>query len=206
MKINASLIRTAGILLLVTGCFTSTRTQQAAAQKRSFIPVAAPATPQAPRFAALKFRSFRTQPPFDGHTFIIRRPAGEFISDFYNTWIAPPGDLIRAQTARYLEESRLFSAVYDTSSGTLTPLGLEGVVSELYLDFTGAKPAAVVTLRLLVLDERSPGFTVLFSAEKTGRVEFDALDKSAPSPAFGAALTQALGSLTQALAAANLPQ
>ena len=206
MKINVSLIHAAGILLLVTGCFSSSRTQQAAAQKRSFIPVAAPAAPQATRFAALKFRSFRTLPPFDAHTFIIRRPGGEFVSDFYNTWIASPGDLIRVQTARYLEESRLFSAVYDASSETLPPLGLEGVVSELYLDFTGAKPAAVVTLRLLVLDERAPAFTVLFSAEKTGRAEFGALDKSAPSPAFGRALTQALEALTQSLAAANLPK
>ena len=206
MKTTASALGLAGTLLLVTGCLATHRAQHAAAQIRSFMPVAAPAAPQTARFAALKLRTFRTLPPFDAHSFIIRRPGGELVSDYYNTWIAPPGDLIRAQTARYLEESRLFSAVYDASSGTLPPLGLEGVVSELCLDFTGAKPAAVVTLRLLVLDERSPAFTVLFSAEKSSRVTFDATDKSAPSPAFGQALTQALEALTQALATAGLPR
>ena len=197
----------AALPLLLAGCFGSPRTQQlAAAQKRTFVPVAAPASPQPTRFAALKVRTFRALPPFDAHTFIVRRPGGEFAGDFYNSWIAPPNDLIRVQTARYLEESRLFSAVYDASSGTLPPLGLEGVVSELYLDFTGEKPAAVVTLRLLVLDERAAAFTVLFSAEKSGRAEFAVPDKAAPSQAFGQALTQALEALTQALAAAALPR
>jgi len=201
MKTTLSLARTLGFLLLAAGCFGTSRTQQQAiAQKRTFIPVAAPAAPRTTRFAALKVRAFRTLPPFDAHTFIVRRSGDEFVRDSYNTWIAPPNDLIRVQTVRYLEESRLFSAVYDASSGTLPPLGLEGVVSELYLDFAGPKPAAVVTLRLQVLDERASAFTILFSQEKSGRAEFDASDKTAPSQAFGLALTQALDALTQALA------
>ena len=206
MKTIVSLIGVTGFVLLASGCLgTSRAQQQAAAQKRTFVPVAAPASPQTTRFAALKIRTFRALPPFDAHTFIVRRPGGEFVCDYDNTWIAPPGDLIRVQTARYLEESHLFSAVYDTSSGTLPPLSLEGVVSELYLDFTGEKPAAVVMLRLLVLDERAPAFTVLFSAEKSGRAEFDPRDKTAQSQAFGMALTHALEALTHALATSSLP-
>ena len=197
----------AALPLLLAGCFGSPRTQQlAAAQKRTFVPVAAPASPQTARFAALKVRTFRALPPFDARSFVVRRPGGEYLCDFYNTWIAPPSDLIRVQAARYLEESRLFAAVYDASSGTLPPLSLEGVVSDLYLDFSGEKPAAVVTLRLLILDERAPAFTVLFSAEKSGRAAFDAHDKAAPAQAFGQALTQALEALTQALAASSLPR
>jgi len=80
------------------------------------------------------------------------------------------------------------------------------VISELYLDYAGEKPAAVVTLRLLVLNERSPDFTVLFTAEKSARVTFDPASKTAASQAFGAALTQTLEALTRALAAAPLPK
>ena len=192
--------------LLLSGCFGTARVQQqASAQKRAFAPVAEASAPYAPRFAALKLRTFRTLPPFDANTFIVRRPGGEFVCDFYNTWIASPNDLIRTQTTRFLEESRLFSAVYDASSTTLPPLGLEGIVSELYLDFAGPKPAAVVTLRLLILDERTPSFNVLFSSEKSARVEFDAADSHAPAQAFGAALTQTLKALTQTLDSASLP-
>jgi len=207
MNKSLSLLGTLGCLILTAGCFGAPRAQQTAiAQKRAFIPVAAPAAPQATRFAALKVHAFRTLPPFDANTFIVRRAGNEFVRDYYNTWVAPPNDLIRSQTVRHLEESRLFSSLYDASSSTLPPLGLEGVVSELFLDFSGAKPAAVVTLRLQVLDERSPSFTVLFSEEKSGRAEFDASDKNAPAQAFGASLTQALEALLQALSASSLPK
>jgi len=195
--------------LLLAGCFGGKDAQQqAAAQKRTFVPVAASAQPASPSpgFAAVKVRPFRAQPPFDARTFIVRRAGGEFAADFYNGWLVPPNELIRVQTARYLEEARLFSAVYDAASGTLAPLSIEGVISELYLDYAGEKPAAVVTLRLLVLNERSPDFTVLFTAEKSARVTFDPASKTAASQAFGAALTQTLEALTRALAAAPLPK
>jgi len=194
------------VLLLLTGCFSTPRLQQqAAVQKRAFAPVADTAAAQTTRFPAIKIRTFRTLPPFDARTFIVRRAGGEFVFDYYNTWIAPPNDLIRVQTARYLEESHLFAAVYDASSGTLPPLGLEGIISECYLDFSSSKPAAVVTLRLLVLDERTTTLNVLFSDEKSARVEFDASSKTAPAVAFGAALTQTLNAQVQALSAAPLP-
>lgn len=195
--------------LLLTGCFSGkSAQQQAAAQKRTFVPVVAPAQPAAatPGFAAVKVRAFRALPPFDARTFIVRRAGGEFAADFYNGWLVSPQELIRVQTSRYLEESRLFSAVYDAASGTLAPLGIEGVVSELYLDYTGENPEAVVTLRILVLNERSSDFTVLFTAEKGARVPFDPASKTGASQAFGVALTQTLEALAHALAAAPLPK
>ena len=210
MKVRIPLSTALTALLPLTGCFgTSDAQQHAVAQKRTFVPVAAPAASRpaatAP-FAAVKIRPFRALPPFETCAFIVRRTSGEFASDYYNSWLVPPHDLIRVQTARYLAETRLFDNVFDAGSGTLPPLSLEGVVSELYLDFSGEKPAAVVTLRLLVLDEHAPAFTVLFSSEKSGRAEFDAHDKTAPAQAFGHALTQSLEALSQALAAATLPR
>ena len=185
--------------LLLAGCFAGKGAQQqAAAQKRTFVPVAAAAQPvnPAPGFAAVKIRPFRALPPYDARTFIVRRAGGEFAADFYNGWLVQPQELIRVQASRYLEESRLFRAVYDASSGTLAPMSIEGVVSELYLDYADGKPAAVVTLRLLVLNEKSPDFTVLFTAEKSARVTFDPAAANAASQAFGNALTQTLEALT----------
>ena len=208
MKTALRLSLALALPLLLAGCLAAApRAQQkAAAQKRTFLPVvAAPAAKaDAPRFDAVKIRSFRALPPFDATAFVVRRQGNEFAADFYNGWLVPPQDLIRVQTARYLEQAGLFAAVYDASSGTLPPLSLEGVVSELFLDYSGGAPAAVATLRLLVLDERAPAFTVLFSAEKTGRATFDAADPAAPAQALGQALTQALEALARALAEARL--
>ncbi len=210
MKTRPRLIPTIALaLLLSSGCLGGKSAQmQAAAQKRTYVPVASAAQPvtPAPGFAAVKIRPFRALPPFDARAFIVRRAGGEFAVDFYNGWIVAPQELVRVQTQRYLEEAGLFAAVYDADSGTLAPLSVEGVVSELYLDYAGAEPAAVVTLRLLVLNERASDFTVLFSAEKSARVTFKTEDSNAPAQAFGAALTQTLDALTRALAAAPLPK
>ena len=197
----------AGVLL--AGCFGGKSAQiRAAAQKRTFVPVASAAQPvsPAPGFAAVKLRPFRALPPFDARAFMVRRAADEFAADYYNGWVVAPQELVRVQAQRYLEEAGLFAAVYDSASGTLAPLSVEGIVGELYLDYAGDEPAAVVTLRLLVLDERAADFTVLFSAEKRARVPFKPEDKRAPAQAFGAALTQTLEALTVALAVAPLPK
>jgi ABC-type uncharacterized transport system auxiliary subunit len=198
----------AALPLLLAGCLgSSSSQQQAAARKRTFVPVAAaaPRLATAPRFAALKVRACRVLPPFDARAFIVRRAGGEVVEDYYNGWIAPPQDLLRVQVARHLEQAGLFEAVVDAAAATQTPLGLEAVASDLCLDFTGERPAATVTLRLLLLDDRTPTFTVLFTEERTGRAPFDAADPAAPAQAFGQALTQALEALEKALASAPLP-
>ena len=151
-----------------SGCLGGARAHQIAdRQKRSFLLEASAAQPlaPAPRFGAALLRSLRVQPPFDARTFLIRRGQNEFAADFYHGWIAPPAVLIRSQTARYLRETGLFGTVFDQPGGTRVPLGLECIVSDLYLDHSGEQPAAVVAMRVLVLDERTTDFTVLFTCE-----------------------------------------
>ena len=194
----------AALGMLGAGCVSvpSGDDQRAAAeQKRTYLPEAempAAAAGQA-RFGEVKVRAFRGLPPFNAASFVVKRANGETVLDFYNAWVGPPHELIRVQAARYLERAGLFGAVYDAGSGTSAPLGLEGTVCELFLDCRGEKPAAVVTLRLVVLDEQSPTFTVLCSAEKTGRAACDAEGRDGIARAFNAALTQALAALVQEL-------
>ena len=141
LRISLVLVMTS---TLAAGCLGGRHAQrQALAQKRTFVPLAGVAKPLAlaPRAAAVKVRAFRALPPFDARAFIVRRPGGEFAADYYNGWLAAPHELIRVQATRYLEASGLFAAVYDSASGTVAPLGLEGLVTELYLDHSGAAPA-----------------------------------------------------------------
>ncbi len=198
------------VAVLAGGCFGGKAVQRRAlARRRTFVPEtgqAVRAEAIKPCFAAAKIRTFRALPPFDVCAFIVRRAGGEYAADFYNCWLAPPQALIRTQTARYLEEAGIFQAVYDAGAGTSVRLGIEGVVSGLYLDYAGDEPAAVVRLRLLVLDEHSPQFRVLFDAERESREAFSAENKNAAAEAFGAALTKALAELTAALRTADLPR
>ncbi|MDD2454906.1 MAG: hypothetical protein PHE10_01090 [Kiritimatiellae bacterium] len=196
--------------VLAGGCFGGKAVQRRAlARRRTFVPETGQevrAEAGGPCFAAAKIRAFRVLPPFDARSFIVRRAGGEYAADFYNCWLAPPQALISTQAARYLAETRVFKAVYDAGAGTLAPLGIEGVVSGLYLDYAGDVPAAVVRLRLLVLDERSPRFRVLFDAEREAREAFDAAKENAAAEAFGAALTKTLEGLAADLRAADLPR
>lgn len=195
-------------LALLCGCFSGKGAQQKAlAQKRTFIPLVeapAPAT-QAPLFGALKIRPFKVLPPYDARNFVVRREGGETVLDFYNGWLASPAELIRVQATRYLEASGLFASVYDAGSGTSAPIGLEGLVGEFYLDYAGTSPAAVVKLRFLLLDERTPLFNVLFTSEKESRAPIIASEKNAASQAFSRALARALEALVKDLARAPLP-
>jgi hypothetical protein len=64
-----------------------------------------------------------------------------------------------------------------------------------------------VALRLLVLDERTPSFTVLATHEAQARVAYTPGAPAAASEAFGQALTQTLEALAAALAEApGLPR
>jgi ABC-type uncharacterized transport system auxiliary subunit len=198
-----------GMLGMGAGCTSSSDSQRRAVeQKRTYLlEVNMPAEKIQPaQFSEIKVRAFKSLPPFNSLNIVVKRANGETVMDFYNSWIAPPHDLVRVQTTRYLEKIGLFNAVYDSASGTVTSLGLEGMVSELFLDFRGEKPAAVVTLRLVVLDERAPDFTVLWSAEKTGRAEYDAEGRDVIIRAFAAALTQVLEMLALELWKAPLPK
>ena len=193
--------------ILLSGCIGGRSAQQQALnQKRTFLPLVqtAPALVATPRFAAVKIRPFRIMPPYAARNFIVRRADGEAVADFYNSWLIPPQELFRVETARYLEATKLFAAVHDLDCGTFAPLGLEGVVNELYLDYSEAMPAAVVTLRLLILDECSPHFNLRFTAERQARVPFDPQLKNGASLAFSQALTQTLAALAEQLAQATL--
>jgi len=181
--------------MLGAGCVSSSDAQRKAAeQKRTWLLEAEmPAAKGPARWSdGIKVRAFRSQPPFHAPNIVVKRANGETVLDFYNAWVAPPHDLVRVQAVRYFEASGLFPAVYDSTSGTLPPLGLEGTVCELFLDCRGERPEAVVTLRLVVLDERTPQFTVLCSAEATGRAAYDAEAPDGIARAFNAALTHAL--------------
>ena len=193
--------------LLLAGCISSDAQHEAVGQKKSYaLEVTTPPKPiLTPLFGPLKILSFKSQPPYDVNNLIVRRATGETVMDYYTTWIAAPHELIRVQAMSYLRKTGLFSAVYDSNSGSLAQAGLEGTVEQVLLDCREETPTAVITLRFTIVDETAPSFTVLWSAETTGRSKVES-GPHAISSAFDKALTQALEQMTRDLEKASLPQ
>ncbi len=194
------------ILILLPGCISSDAQLLAVNQKRCYaLQASLPAKPvPKPLFNNLKMLSFNSQPPFDTGNLIVKRANGETVMDYYTSWIASPHELIRVQSMHYLRKTGLFKAVYDSSSGALAPMGLEGTVEEILLDFRKERPMAIITLRLSIVDETAPSFTLLWSDEATGSAP---LESSAPSDiitAFDKALTQSLSKLSRELEKSSL--
>ena len=190
------------LLFCIAGCFGGKAVQRRALARRSaFMPeIAAPEKmTKEPLFEPAKMRGCRALPPYDGRAFIVKRASGECVADFYNGWLTAPAALLRTQVERYLAGTGLFHALYDSGAGMATPLGLECVVSELLVDYSGSEPVARVRLRLLVLDELDADFRVLFSDEKSAFAKFDPEERGAVARAFDAALATALSELAEAL-------
>jgi len=193
-------------LVLLSGCISSDAQLLAVNQKRSYaLQASLPAKPVAkPLFNNLKILSFNSQPPFDTGNLIVKRANGETVMDYYTSWIASPHELIRVQSMNYLRKTGLFKSVYDSSSGVLAPMGLEGTVEQILLDFRKERPMAVITLRFTLVDETAADFTMLWSAEATGSAPLESSNSSDIATAFDAALTQALSKLASELKTISL--
>lgn len=177
--------------------------------KRSYLPVLAapPKLAEKPLFAAAKVRTFAAQAPFDTTQWVVRRANGETVFDFYTSWIAPPQEVLGGELVPFLSGTGLFQAVYPASASVAVRFGIEGQVTKCLLDCSGEKPAASVGVRLLILDEDSPVFTVLASSEQAAQVDVAAeAGEDAAARAFGKAFTQAFAAAAHDLSTAKLPK
>lgn len=196
MKLGVLLSLFSACCILLAGCFSAgvSAQKKADALKRTYLPVAVATAPllERPLLPAIKLRAFTALSPYDSLQFVVRRANGETVLDYYRGWVAAPQDLIRSQTGRYFEQTGLFAAIYDASSGTQPKWGLEGTLVECFLDYQGAEPAAQITLRLLVLDEESVAFNVVVATQATARVPLTSQGEDAAVQAFNVALSQVL--------------
>lgn len=190
--------------LLLAGCLGtfSKGQREAQIQRRLFLPEAVWTGDaiEKPLFGEVKCRPFHALSPANSRSFVIRRSGGEATTDYYNGWLTSPEELFGAQACRFLDKSGLFARVFDAASGTVTDLGLDGWITDLYLDYTDpAHPAACVGLRLSILNERTPDFPVIHTLERQAKVPFTAGEPTAASQAFSEAFRKVLVELVEGL-------
>ena len=92
--------------------------------------------------------AFHVDAAFAGRGFVYRSAPGEYRTDFYNEFFAPPGDMIAALTRRWLAGSGLFASVSAGGSRESVTEILEADVTALYGDYTETRGQAVFEIRV----------------------------------------------------------
>jgi len=167
-------------------------------------PVAPAATPSS---VVVRVRQLRVSEPYDGRTFVYKTGPSKFQTDYYNGLVASPDSLLTGAMIQWLTESRLYRAVLDSSGDGESQYILDGVVSELYADYTDEGSAkAVITARFFLLDDRSINTIITF--QKTYHKEAILEDKKPESlsAGFGEAYRQVLTELTADLGKVQVSQ
>jgi len=160
----------------------------------------APVPAAARRAETLRMGKVRVAPAFSAKALVVRVDEVRYVADFYNAFIAEPGDLVGARMAEWLERAGPFETV--TQPGTRTPASyvLEATVTELYGDFRpGKPPAAVLTFQFSLVDVR--GTTLKVGLEWTigRRVTLTEATPEALVRGYGKALAEILAELVPAL-------
>jgi ABC-type uncharacterized transport system auxiliary subunit len=137
-----------------------------------------------PKPLTLRVRRFIALEPFNTENFIYRTGANSVTSDYYNTFAAPPAELLTSALVQYLRAAHTFETVADSNATLPHQWVLEGRLQDLSVDVTDAKnPQAVLTLQVVVMDESGPNTRVLMDNPYTQRVPISS--SSAPNAAAG---------------------
>lgn len=105
----------------------------------------------APVENVLAVRTFRVASAYDARGMLTALPGGRVERHFYEQFFLLPGDMITSQFREWLQATGLFSVVSDLGVLVEPDLILEGFVQELYRDFRGNTPRAVLAIQLLLL-------------------------------------------------------
>lgn len=148
----------------------------------------------------LRMGTVRVAPAFSGKALVVRVDEVRYMADFYNAFIAEPGDLLGARIAEWLDRAGPFKTV--AQPGTRTPASyvLEATVTELYGDFRpGRVPTAVMTVQFSLVDLRERTLKARLERTIGRRIALTEASPEALVRGYGLALGEILGELAPLL-------
>jgi cholesterol transport system auxiliary component len=164
-------------------------------------PPPAPAPAATRRLETLRMGNVRVAPAFAGNELVYRTDDVRFTSDFYNRFMAPPGPMLGARMAEWLDRAGPFRTVAQPGSTAPAPYVLEAAVTDLYGDFRpGRPPAAVMTVQFHLLDLREASPTVMIECSIARRVELPQAAPEALVRGYSSALGEILAELSSQIA------
>jgi cholesterol transport system auxiliary component len=155
----------------------------------------------------LRVERVRVAAPYDRPAFVYRLSAVRYVSDPYHAFFAEPGPMLTNRIAEWLTAAGQFEAVDGPGGAAPAAWVLEASVTELYGDFEagGDNPAAVVSIRLTVVDEGSIRPKVAYERSLSRRVPVSHATPEALVSGYGMALTDILTQFSNELPNVRLP-
>jgi len=206
---SARLLRHALLLALVValaGCGLATR--PAPVKQTYLLDPRPPAKAAAPAHqATLKVGSIGVGTAYRGRSFVYREDDLRYESDFYNEFFVSPSAMFTADVGNALAAAGIFREVLPASANALGDFVVEGLVSELYGDYRdAAKPAAVMSAKFFLIDNRGVNGVPIWQTELQQRVPMTSRSPDALAAAYTKAWTAMLADLARELAAVKLPR
>ncbi|MEO8738464.1 MAG: hypothetical protein ABI537_02030 [Casimicrobiaceae bacterium] len=194
------------LIVALAGCGLATRP---ASMKQTYL--LAPTMPTAKSAPAhqvtLKVGSIAVGTAFRGRSFVYREEALRYESDFYNEFFIAPSAMLTSDVGAWLAASGIFREVLPGSANVDGDFVLEGLVSEIYGDYRdAAKPAAVLSAKFFLIDNRGLNRVPISQTELRQRVAMTSRSPDALAAAYSKAWAAMLTDLTRELAAAKLPR
>ena len=196
MNLRTSLAAVA-LILLLAGCAIGKPIPEAT----TYAIEPPPPIPAASRRAeTLRMGKVRVAPSFADRALVVRVDQVRYAADFYNSFIAPPGDMLGAVMADWLNDAGPFATVTQPGTRTPTAFVLEATVTKLYGDFRpGRSPSAVMEVQFSLVDLSGISPTVRLEQTIGRSVSLSESTPEALVQGYGRALAEVLSELSLAL-------
>jgi cholesterol transport system auxiliary component len=170
-------------------------------------PPAGADAPKPPHLERLRVERVRVAAPYDRPALVYRLSAVRYVLDPYHAFVADPGAMLTNRIAEWLTAAGQFKAVDGPGGAAPAAWVLEASVTELYGDFEagGDNPAAVVSIRLTLVDEGSTRPKVAYERSLSRRVPVSHATPEALVCGYGMALTDILTQFSNELPDVRLP-
>ena len=194
-----------GVALIVSACSIGRPIPTATMYSIEPSP-AALAVPKPPHPERLRVERVRIAAAYDRTALVYRLNAVRYVSDSYHSFLADPGPMLSNRIAEWLAAAGLFKAVDAPGGAAPAPWVLEATVTELYGDFEvgGDNPAAVMSIRFTIIDERSARPKVVYERSLSRRVPVSRAAPEALVSGYGMALADILTQLATDLSNSTL--
>lgn len=186
-----------GLAAMLAGCAIGKPTPQATTY---VLEPPAPTRVGAPRPQTLRVGKVRVAPAFAGRELVFRLDDVRYVADFYNAFMADPGDMIGVAMAQWLGAAGLFQAVMQPDSATRADYVLEATVTTLHGDFRpGRTPAAAMEMEVALIDLTGVGTRVRWQRTIGRRIDLSEASPGTLVRAYGDALGDILTELAAGL-------
>ena len=167
---------------------------------------AAVAVPKPRHPERLRVERVRIAAAYDRTALVYRLSSVRYVSDSYHGFLADPGPMLSNRIAEWLAAAGLFEAVDVSGGAAPAPWVLEATVTELYGDFEvgGDNPAAVMSIRFTIIDERAARPKVVYERLLSRRVTVSRAAPEALVSGYGMALADILTQLATDLSDSTL--